>query len=165
MGEDCASPLTTLRNKVSMEGQVSRVSKPFDSQSPPVVHRSHYFIVTQNDWEYYQISVPVGVTSLTVYLQETRSTGSVWVYVNQGGPPSLVCQAERVLYARSVYVAIMQVLSGWSETSTDSDQHVVYFRRDTTNSDQKFYIGVYGSPFITNDQQETYKLVVYYPPF
>ena len=39
-------------------------------------------------------------------------------------------------------IAGRQVLSGWSDVASDTTQHIIYFRRDTANEDQNFYVGM-----------------------
>jgi len=122
-GIDCASPLHHLSNGIPRSGES----------------------VAMNSWQYYKFEVVADASYLTVMAVETRTVGNIWLYVNQGAPPTL-----------SDYTG--------SHTELDTPSHAVYFRTNAAGQDQNYYVGIYGSPLASGVSDIPYTVIAYSPP-
>eukprot|EP01094_Clydonella_sp_ATCC50884_P022664 TRINITY_DN525_c0_g1_i1.p1 TRINITY_DN525_c0_g1~~TRINITY_DN525_c0_g1_i1.p1 ORF type:complete len:574 (-),score=194.62 TRINITY_DN525_c0_g1_i1:43-1764(-) len=122
-GIDCAAPLHHLSNGVPRTGDA----------------------VGMNHWQYYKFEVVQDSSYLTVEVLETNTIGNIWLYVNQGAPPTL---------------------SDYTDSSTDMDtpNHAVYFRTNAAGQDANYYVGVYGSPLASSSSPIAYTVIAYSPP-
>jgi len=85
--------------------------------------------------------------SLSVVLKELNTVGYVWIYLNQGAPPT-----------PSQYIA--------SDSNSASNYHRFEIRfKGLTNESSIFYIGVYGSPLEDYFRPADYTLTAYSPQF
>ena len=96
--------------------------------------------------------------------------GDLWLYVNQGTPPTLVNLSGYVLPPGPI-LTCKQDTYLWSNTNEETRYHNIYFQRDNTNEDDRYFIGVYGSPLIPDappgEERVSiqYELVGYFPDF
>jgi len=123
-GEDCGSPLFHLSNGIPRQTNI-----------------------TLNQWQYYKFEVPSVPSSLTVEVAEFNTTGTLWVYVNQGAPPTL---------SDFDYI----------DSSHESHFHTIYFKTHGDSEDVNYYIGVYGSPYVPVGANNAvdYGVIAYSPP-
>jgi EGF domain-containing protein/pre-peptidase len=121
-GIDCASPLHHLSNGIARTDD----------------------LVDVNAWQYYKFEVVQDSSYLTVLALETNTVGNIWLYVNQGAPPTLSDYTD-------------------SDTEMDTANHAVFFRTNAAGQDANYYVGIYGSPLATSSSI-SYTVIAYSPP-
>jgi len=104
--------------------------------------KSVEYSITNGGWIYFEIDV-VASSQLIVVVQETETSGLVWVYVAKETYPTLAFFEASDNFGLSTHRISME------------------FSLPKT---LKFIIGVYGSPFILQ-QQVKFTLAAYYTPF
>jgi len=105
--------------------------------------KSMEYNISNGGWVYFEIDVNA-TSQLNVVLQETETAGLVWVYIAKETYPTLASfEASDSTYGLSAHRISME------------------FSLPKT---LKFIIGVYGSPFILQ-QQVKFTLAAFYPPF
>jgi len=100
--------------------------------------------VAMNSWVYYKYQVPDSESSLTLAVGETNTTGKIWVYVNQGAPPTLNNYEYEEVNLRSPY-------------------HTIYTRTKGVAEDVYYYIGIYGNPYGDIAHKTDYHIIAYSP--
>jgi len=99
--------------------------------------------VTENNWNYYSYSV-TNSGSLHVLLKETSTSGALWLYVAKTYPT-----IRSYLYA---------------DTETNTNIHILAIDLDEDET-AVYQIGVYGNPYLLENQVGTYQLIAWAPDF
>jgi hypothetical protein len=100
--------------------------------------------VAPNQWVYYVITATT--SSLTVNLREDNTTGMAWLYI-----------AQDIYPTGNNY-------DGSDRVST-SNYHTVHVTPDDDNQPSNWYIGVYGSPYLSSSKTSAWTLTAYATPF
>jgi len=102
-------------------------------------------VAQKSQWIYYNITVQT--SSLSVHVQETESTGNLWVYMQKGEFPT----TREYLY---------------SDVSPNAGLHRLnHVVTGDAESNQSWIIGVYGSYFAAFDRDIPFQLIAYATPF
>jgi hypothetical protein len=106
-------------------------------------HRSNVQSIQNGKWKYYEISA-TNTSQLTVVLNEKATQGLIWLYTSKENFPTLTSHEA-------------------ADSNSISSTHRISLEFIQPKS-TRFVIGVYGSPFIL-DQNPEFSVVAFFPPF